>query len=103
MLDVADADKPPLRDFKSPCSVPMGRPMSAAELVRRPLAPDTVARLNICGRRALDNEEDVEPSGGCICWNVSNSARRALSVRRKSIGVEEFRSSMVGMDRPKRR
>lgn len=76
--------------------------MSAAELVRRALPP-VLVRLNICGRRALDKEDEPEPSGGCICWNASNSAKRAFRVRRKSAGVDELRSSIVGMDSPSSR
>lgn len=47
----------------------IGSPISVAELVLRPLVPVAcVARLNICGIRARDNEEEEdEPSGGCIC------------------------------------
>jgi hypothetical protein len=81
-VDVADEDSPPFIAFESACSWPMGKPISAAELERRPLLLDTAERLNICGMRARDKEEEVDPSGGCICWKVSNSARRALSVRR---------------------
>lgn len=58
----------PLMDFMSFVSLPIGRPISAAELVRRPLAlVEVVARLNICGKRALERDEEVEPSGGWIC------------------------------------
>lgn len=56
--------------FKSEGSlVCIGSPISVAELALRPLVPDAcVARLNICGIRARDNEEEEdEPSGGCIC------------------------------------
>ncbi len=53
----------PDTDFKSYESLLIGRPMSAAELVRRPLLL-VVVRLNICGRRALDKDDDADPSGG---------------------------------------
>ena len=91
----------PFVDFESEESLPIGRPISAAELVLRPLLPVVVARLNICGNRPRDNDE--EPSGGCICWKDSNSARRAFKVFRNSIGFEELRSMIVGSDKPNKR
>ena len=45
--------------------VDIGRPMSAAELVLRDLP--VFDRLNICGMRARDKDDELEPSGGCIC------------------------------------
>ena len=103
--DVAEFVPPeellPFVDFESKESLPMGRPISAAELVLRPLLPVVVARLNIWGNRPRDKDE--EPSGGCICWKDSNSARRAFKVFKNSIGFEELRSRIVGRERPSKR
>ena len=40
------------------------------------------ARLNICGRRARDKVDGVEPSAGCMDWYCSNSMSRALRALR---------------------
>lgn len=69
----------------------MGSPISvpAALLVLRVLpVVACVARLNICGIRALLRELELCPSGGWSCWNDSNSERRALRLRRNSWTVE---------------
>lgn len=105
--DVADAPPAdeilPFKDLLSKDSLPMGSPISAAELVRRALLPVAlVARLNICGIRARDID-DVEPSAGWICWKDSNSAKRAFKLRRNSSALEELRSRTVGKDSPNKR
>lgn len=81
---------------------PMGRPMSAAEEVRRAFPVEDAARLNICGILALLRELAV-PSIGWLCWYASNSARSAFRERRNSMAFEELRSSMVGSETPRRR
>lgn len=63
-----------------------GRPMSVTG------APEDFLgrvglRLNIWGIRARDSDEAELPSGGCICWNDSNSLRRARSDRRYSCAI----------------
>ena len=73
---------------------------SVAEEARRDLLP---VRLNICGTRALLKDEGTEPSGGWSCWNCSNSTSKALRARRYSVGVWEFRSRIVGREKPRRR
>jgi len=96
----------PVNDFSSAGSDDcMGRPISVAELVRRPFvdAPTWVARLNICGIRARERDDALPPSGRCICWNDSNSRRSAFRVRRYSRGLEEFTSRIMGKERPRRR
>ena len=69
----------------------IGRPISvpAALLVLLVLpVVACVARLNICGIRALLKELELCPSGGWYCWKDSNSERRALRLRRNSWTVE---------------
>jgi hypothetical protein len=95
----------PVRDLSSAGSEDcIGSPISVAELVLLPFVevPTCVARLNICGIRAREREDEVLPSGGWICWNDSNSRRRALSVRRYSSGFEVL-SRIAGNERPNKR
>ena len=62
-----------------------------------------VVRLNICGTRARESEDGIEPSGGCSVWYCSNSTSSALRALRYSVGVWELRSRMVGREKPRRR
>lgn len=65
----------------------IGRPMSVpAALLDLLVLPVVawVARLNMCGIRALLKELELWPSEGWNCWNDSNSERRALRLRRNS-------------------
>ena len=69
----------------------MGNPISvtptpAPPVLRRGLLE--VVLLNICGRRARDNELAVLPSGGWCCWKVSNSVRRLFKLRRYSCAMD---------------
>lgn len=73
---------------------------SVAELCLRPFP---VVRLNICGTRARESEEGTLPSGGWSCWYCSNSTSSALRAFRYSVGVCEFRSNIVGNEKPRRR
>ena len=59
----------------------MGSPISAAELVLRPLVAICV-RLNIRGMRAREREDEVVPSTGWTCWYASNSTSTAFKARR---------------------
>jgi hypothetical protein len=78
-----------------------GRGMPASVLRR--FLPDCVARLNICGIRALLRDELLEPSGGCMDWYVSNSEKRALRALRNSVDVWACRSVRTGREKPRRR
>ena len=69
----------------------IGKPISvpAALLVLLDLpVVACVARLNICGIRALLKELELCPSGGWNCWNDSNSESRVLRLRRNSWTAE---------------
>ena len=101
VAELAPPEPGPFVVLKSWESFPIGRPISAAELVLLPFPALVVARLNIWGNRALDKDE--EPSGGCIDWKDSNSVRSAFRVRRNSVGFEELRSRTVGRDSPSKR
>ncbi len=92
----------PIVDLESDESFPIGNPISAAELVLRPLLAVPVALLNICGNFALD-KDDEDPSGGCMFWKDSNSDKSAFSVLRNSVALDEFRSITAGRDSPRRR
>ncbi len=93
----------------------IGRPISvpAALLVRLVLpVVACVARLNMCGMRALLSELALCPSGGWNCWKDSNSVRRELRLRRNSSTVEALdaeelwegcTSSTAGTESPRRR
>ncbi len=63
---------------------------------------DWACLRNICGNRALVNEELV-PSGECIEAKVSNSVSSALNIFRYSKAVLELGSKTQGMDRPSNR
>jgi hypothetical protein len=54
------------------------------------------------GRRARVSDAAVDDSPWS-CWKESNSERREFRLRRNSIDVEEYRSMIVGRERPRRR
>ena len=88
MLSVEPVDAKPGRFDEEPLcgmSPPSVEERGSADSVARRDFALPVARLNICGMRARESEE--EPSGGCMDWYVSNSEKRALRARRNSVAV----------------
>jgi hypothetical protein len=77
-----------------------GIKLSVALLVRLDLP---LVRLNMCGILALLRDPAADPSGGWRDWYCSNSTNNAFRARRYSVAVCEFRSRIVGREKPRRR